>query len=129
MFQSIANLITYQLFQLQPETQLANAVNFFFYDVLKILFLIFAVVTVIAFIRSFFDPARFKQKMMGLKWGTGNITAAVFGVATLVSMVGTTMAGLEGLKLVRLGPLERWAHVAAGCVIAVAGLSVIFLGL
>ena len=82
MFQTIANFITYQLFQLQPETQLANAVNFFFYDVLKILFLIFAVVTVIAFLRSFFDPARFKQRMSRLKWGSGNITAAVFGAVT-----------------------------------------------
>ena len=63
------------------------------------------------------------------RWDVALLTAVVFGVATLVSMVGVTMAGLEGLKLVRLGPLERWAHVAAGCVIAVAGLSVIFLGL
>ena len=33
------------------------------------------------------------------------------------------------MKLVRFGALERWAHVAAGLVIAVAGLSVIYLGL
>ncbi|MFV2073080.1 MAG: hypothetical protein ACC742_10580 [Thermoanaerobaculales bacterium] len=63
------------------------------------------------------------------RWDVALVTAAVFAVATLVSMVGATMAGLEGMKLMRLGPLERWMHVAAGCVIAVAGLSVIFLGL
>jgi nickel/cobalt exporter len=63
------------------------------------------------------------------RWDVAALTAVVFGCATLVSMVGVTMAGYEGLKLVRIGPLERWSHVAAGCVIAAAGLSVIYLGL
>ena len=63
------------------------------------------------------------------RWDLALATAAVFALATLVSMVGATLAGLEGLKLVRLGPLERWSHVIAGCVIASAGLSVIYLGL
>ncbi|MBD3872983.1 MAG: sulfite exporter TauE/SafE family protein [Acidobacteria bacterium] len=63
------------------------------------------------------------------RWDVAALTAVVFGVATLLSMVGATLAGYEGLKLVRLGPLERWSHVVAGCVIAAAGLSVIYLGL
>ncbi len=63
------------------------------------------------------------------RWDMAVLTAIVFGVATLVSMVGATLAGYEGLKFVRLGPLEKWSHVVAGCVIAAAGLSVIYLGL
>ncbi len=63
------------------------------------------------------------------RWDMAVLTAVVFGVATLVSMVGATLAGYEGLKFVRLGPLEKWSHVVAGSVIAAAGLSVIFLGL
>jgi len=63
------------------------------------------------------------------RWDVALLTAGVFGLATLMSMVGITLAGLEGLKLVNLGPLERWAHVAAGGIIAAAGLSVIYLGL
>jgi hypothetical protein len=63
------------------------------------------------------------------RWDVAALTAIVFGIATLVSMVGATMAGYEGLKLVKLGPLERWSHVIAGGVIAAAGLSVIYLGL
>ncbi|MBU1017686.1 permease [Patescibacteria group bacterium] len=82
MFQAFADIITFQLFRLQEGTHLAGAVNFFFYDVFKILFLIFAAVTIIAFIRSFFDPVRFKQKMSGLKWGSGNVVAAIFGAVT-----------------------------------------------
>ena len=63
------------------------------------------------------------------RWDVAVLTAVVFAVATLVSMVGTTLAGLQGLRLMSLGPLERWSHVLAGCVIAAAGLSVIYLGL
>lgn len=63
------------------------------------------------------------------RWDVAVATAAVFGIATLVSMVGATLAGLQGLKMLNLGPLERWSHVLAGCVIAAAGLSVIYLGL
>ena len=63
------------------------------------------------------------------RWDVAVLTAIVFAVATLASMVGATLAGYEGLKFVRLGPLERWSHVLAGCVIAAAGLSVIYLGL
>jgi threonine/homoserine/homoserine lactone efflux protein len=63
------------------------------------------------------------------RWDAAIATAIVFGIATLVSMVGVTLAGFEGLKIVKLGPLERWSHVLAGCVIAAAGLSVIYLGL
>ena len=63
------------------------------------------------------------------RWDVAMATAAVFAVATLVSMVGATLAGLHGLKMLSLGPLERWSHVLAGCVIAAAGLSVIYLGL
>jgi len=63
------------------------------------------------------------------RWDVAVLTAIVFGVATLASMVGATLAGYEGLRWVNFGPLERWSHVVAGTVIAAAGLSVIYLGL
>ncbi len=82
MYKSVSDFITYQLFHLQAETQLADAVNFFFYDVLKILFLIFAVVTIINFIRTFFEPKRIKEKIGKLPCGIGNVAAATFGAIT-----------------------------------------------
>ncbi len=63
------------------------------------------------------------------QWGAAVLTAVVFGIATLVCMIAVTMAAREGMQMLRLGALERWAHVAAGSIIAVAGLSVIYLGL
>ncbi len=82
MLQSIADLITLRLLRLTADSPLGNAVNFFIYDLLKILFLIFTVVTIIAFIRSFFDPSKLRDKMSRFKWGSGNITAAIFGAVT-----------------------------------------------
>ncbi len=82
MFQYIADIITYNLFNLMEGGQLADSVNYFFYDVFKILFLIFTVVTLIAFIRSFFDPNKFKKSLLKLPFGLGNLGAAVFGAVT-----------------------------------------------
>lgn len=82
MLQYLSNIITYQLFSLQPNTELAHTINFFFYDVIKILILIFIVVTVINFLRTFVDPNKFKEKVGKLRWGLGNIAAALFGAVT-----------------------------------------------
>ena len=82
MFQALADFITYKLFLLTQGSHLADAVNFFIYDTIKILLLIFTVVTVIAFARSFFDPSKFKKRMTGLPFGVGNTIAALFGAVT-----------------------------------------------
>ncbi len=82
MFEYIADLITYNLFKITENTQLAKAVHFFFYDVFKILFLIFIVVTVISFFRTFFSPVKTKEFLSKLKFGTGNILASIFGAVT-----------------------------------------------
>ncbi|MBN2086923.1 permease [Candidatus Peregrinibacteria bacterium] len=82
MFQYIAGIITYNLFNLTNGSKIADTVNYFFYDVFKILFLIFVVVTVIAFLRSFFDPNKFKNNLLKLPFGLGNLGAALFGAVT-----------------------------------------------
>ena len=82
MFQYIADLITYDLFKLEVETNFASSVDFFIYDVLKILFLIFIVVSVIAFIRTFFASDKLKNFMTKSKFGLGNLAASTFGAVT-----------------------------------------------
>lgn len=82
MFHYFADIITYDLFNLIKGDQLTNTVNYFLYDIFKILFLIFIVVTVIAFIRSFFDPNKFKKSLLKLPFGLGNLGAAIFGAVT-----------------------------------------------
>lgn len=82
MFQYVADLITYRVLGLVPETHLAVTVNFFFYDVFKILFLIFVVLAVISFIRTFFVEDKVEKWLGKARFGLGNLIAAVFGAVT-----------------------------------------------
>jgi len=82
MFKYISDLITFQLFHLNPDNRLTEVVNFFIYDTIKILILIFTVVTVINFIRTFFEQKLMKEKIGKLPLGLGNLAAALFGAIT-----------------------------------------------
>ena len=62
-------------------------------------------------------------------WGLAAITAVVFGVVTVGTMMLLTAFATLGISRLRLGPLERWAHSLAGVVIAACGLAILFLGL
>lgn len=70
------------LYRLDVGSSLGNGVNFFIYDVIKILALIFAVVTVINFIRTFFEPKQIKESVKKLRGGLKNITATLSGEVT-----------------------------------------------
>lgn len=61
-------------------------------------------------------------------WSLAFAIATVFGLVTVGSMVGLTLLGLSGYARVPARPLERWAHVLAGSVIAASGLAIIVLG-
>jgi len=63
------------------------------------------------------------------RWGLALATAALFGALTLVAMVAVTLLGLKGLTRLSSSQTERWAHAAAGTVIALSGASIIALGL
>lgn len=82
MFQYIADFLTYDLFRLEPEAHLSMSINFFIYDVLKIFFLIFFVVSVISFIRTFFSSSKLRKLMEKSRFGVGNLAAAIFGAIT-----------------------------------------------
>jgi sulfite exporter TauE/SafE len=63
------------------------------------------------------------------RFGLAAVTAVVFGVATLATMIGLTLLASAGLTRLRARPLERWRHALAGALIAVSGLSILCLGL
>ncbi len=82
MFQYISNFITYDLLSLTPDTPLAHSVHFFFYDIFKILTLIFLVVSFIAFIRTFIVSSKLRKQMSQVRFGLGNLAASLFGAVT-----------------------------------------------
>lgn len=82
MFNWIAETLVYEVLKLPAEDNLASALHFFIYDTIKILFLIFIVVSVITFIRTFLPAESVKQWLTKAKFGVGNIFAAIFGAVT-----------------------------------------------
>lgn len=82
MLNWIADFFVYELLKLPQEDRLASALHFFIYDGLKVLILIFLVVSTIAFIRTFFKEESLRNLMQKSRFGIGNIAAAIFGAVT-----------------------------------------------
>ena len=86
---------------LDPESRIGGSVQFFIYDVLKIMVLLAVLIMIISYIQSYFPPERTK-KILGRFHGIGaNIIAALLGTVTpfcscssIPLFIGFTNAGL-----------------------------------
>lgn len=81
--QNLADWLIYQVFRLDTETHLAKALNFFVYDSLKILILLFVIVFLMGIVNSYFPVEKIrnfltKKKMYGLEY----FVASIFGAVT-----------------------------------------------
>ena len=82
LFQTFADYMTYQVFNLETGTQLAGAVDFFIYDTLKIFFMLIVIIFFVSMIRTYFSPERTKQLLSHKREFLGNIMAALLGIVT-----------------------------------------------
>lgn len=80
--QAFADWLTYAVIGLAPETHLGQAVNFFLYDVPKILMLLAGMIFLVTLLRSFFSPEQARAALGGKREGVGNVLAAGLGVLT-----------------------------------------------
>lgn len=80
--QRIATFATYDVAGLTRGSHLASAVEFFVFEVPKVLLLLTGVVFVVGILRSFFTPERARQLLAGKREASGNVLAALFGIAT-----------------------------------------------
>ncbi|MBI4557199.1 MAG: sulfite exporter TauE/SafE family protein [Candidatus Hydrogenedentes bacterium] len=60
-------------------------------------------------------------------WGLVLVTG-VFGITTLLTMLGVVLVSYVGISLLPVGRLERFTHAAAGAAILLCGLAIQFLG-
>ncbi len=74
--------VVYSVFDMQKGSRLAEALEFFIYDSIKIFFLLALIIFFISIIRSYFPPERTKRILSHKKEFIGNILAAFLGVAT-----------------------------------------------
>lgn len=80
--QPAADLVTYRWLGLSPDSHLGSALNFFFYDVPKILLLLTGMIFVITTLRTFVTPEQAQRWLGGKREGVGNVLAALLGVIT-----------------------------------------------
>ncbi len=76
-----ADWFVYTLLRLPPDALWAEAVSFFIYDSIKILLLLFVMIAVIGFLRTYLPQAKVKA-WLNEKKGLRNFFAALFGAMT-----------------------------------------------
>jgi uncharacterized membrane protein YraQ (UPF0718 family) len=81
MLQEIINRLVYSVFGLDPGSRTGGIVSFFLYDSIKILLLLFFMISVIGFARSFISQNKVKE-WIGRKKVFGNLFASLFGAVT-----------------------------------------------
>jgi uncharacterized protein len=82
MLKLLSEYITYSLLRLQHGTHIADAIEFFIYDTLKIFILLSVIIFAVSIIRSYFPPEKTKRILSHKKEFIGNILAAMLGVVT-----------------------------------------------
>lgn len=74
--------LTFSIANLAPETHLADALNFFVYDTIKIFILLFVIIFVVSLIRSFFPPQKIRAILSHKYSLVNNLFAGLLGIIT-----------------------------------------------
>ena len=83
MIQRFADWLVYGLFGMNAETHLGSAVNFFFYDSIKILILLFSIGMVMGVVNAYFPIDKLRRYLTARKlYGLQYLFASVFGAIT-----------------------------------------------
>ena len=82
MFLKFADWFVYGILGLSAETSFGEALHFFVYDVLKILFLLFTIILVIAYLRSYIDNEKLKTFIEKQPKVLAHLFASIFGAIT-----------------------------------------------
>lgn len=83
MIQAFADWLVYTVFGLSPESQWGSSINFFFYDTIKITFLLFLISTIMGIINAYFPIDRLRKYLTSRKfYGLEYLLASIFGAIT-----------------------------------------------
>jgi len=82
MLQVSIDWFTYQLLGLSPVSRMGQSINFFFYDSIKLLILLFSMIAVIGVIRSYIPQNKIRQWIENKPRFVGHLAASLFGAVT-----------------------------------------------
>lgn len=82
MLKYLADSLVYTVIGIQPGRMIGEALDFFFYDSMKVFLLLVVIIFVVAVIRSFFPPERSRKLLGNRREYVGNFLAALLGIVT-----------------------------------------------
>lgn len=85
MFQWLDRLVAMMVegwFGLAVDSQVGGSVHFFFYDTVKILILLSAMIFVISYLRTFFQPQKTKAMLEKMEGPKAHVAASLLGIIT-----------------------------------------------
>ncbi len=82
MLKETVDWILYSVFKLDSSLRWVESVNFFIYDSIKIMLLLFIMITIIGFLRTYISQEKIKRWISKGKYGTSNLLASLFGAIT-----------------------------------------------
>ncbi|MBD3809937.1 MAG: permease [Sulfuricurvum sp.] len=82
MWQESVNVLVYKWLELPQGDKLSDALNFFIYDTVKILFLLIVIIFIVTLLRSYFSTEKVREYLSKKHEYTGNVLAALFGIIT-----------------------------------------------
>ncbi len=83
MIQNFADWLVYDIFEIEATSHLGAAVNFFFYDTIKILLLLFLISAIMGVINAYFPIEKLRNYLTTHKmYGMQYLLASIFGAIT-----------------------------------------------
>ncbi len=82
MWQESVNVLVYEWLKMPQGEKLSDALNFFIYDTVKILFLLIVIIFAVTLLRSYFSTEKVRVYLSKKHEYTGNVLAALFGIIT-----------------------------------------------
>lgn len=79
-FEKLADIITYNLLQIQPNSHLGDTIQFILADITKILFLLIIMIYLISYLRTYINPESTRKKLGGKKGILYHFIASGVGV-------------------------------------------------
>ncbi|MCL5123076.1 MAG: permease [Deltaproteobacteria bacterium] len=77
-----SKFITYQLIQLQEGSHFGSTIEFFIFEVPKVIMLLFLIVFVVGVIRSYFTPEKTRKLLAGNRESVSHFLAGMLGLVT-----------------------------------------------
>ena len=82
MLQLSVDWLLYHMIGLDSQSRFADSLNFFIYDSVKILLLLFVMIFAIGFLRTYIPQKKVRRWLSGKRRGFGNLMASMFGAVT-----------------------------------------------